>query len=71
MNRRTITIVIVVILCAVGFAYGQGWLHWSRADAKTENNKADTHQASDQHSMKNVAPPLTPKSAEPAVMPKK
>ena len=29
MNRTSITIVVVVLLCAVGFAYSQGWFDWS------------------------------------------
>ena len=34
MNRTSITIVVVVLLCAAGFAYSQGWLDWSRPVAK-------------------------------------
>ncbi len=71
MNRRSITIVTVVILGAVGFAYGQGWLHWTRAGADTQSNTVDTNQASDQQKMKNDAPPLTPEAPEPAATPKK
>ena len=35
MNRTSITIVIVVLLCAGGFAYSQGWLDWSRLGRET------------------------------------
>jgi hypothetical protein len=70
MDRRSITIVIVVILCAVGFAYGQGWLRWSRTGAETESNKVGTHQALDQPKMKNDAVPLTPEAPHPAATPK-
>jgi len=44
MNRRSITMVVEVVLCAVGFAYGQGWLHWSHTGAAIESNKVNAHQ---------------------------
>jgi hypothetical protein len=71
MNRRSITVVIMVILCAVGFAYGQGWLDWSHTGAQLERDKVGTHQAPDQQKMKNDAVQVTPQATEPAAMPKK
>ena len=44
MNRRSITLVVVVVLCVVGFAYGQGWIHWSSTGAATESSKNNAHQ---------------------------
>jgi hypothetical protein len=44
MNRRSITLVVVVVLCVVGFAYGQGWLHWTSAGSATESSKNNAHQ---------------------------
>jgi hypothetical protein len=66
MNRRSITIVVAVVLCAVGLAYGQGWLHWSRTGAETERDKPGTHQVSEQQTVKDVAVPLTPEALEQA-----
>ena len=42
MNRTSITIVVVVILCAVGFAYSQGWFDWRAPAAEMESNKVST-----------------------------
>jgi hypothetical protein len=42
MNRRSTTLVIVVALCAVGFAYGQGWLTRSNLGFGTGNTHVDT-----------------------------
>jgi hypothetical protein len=71
MNRRSITIVVAVVLCAVGFAYGQGWLHWSRPSIETESDKAGIHQSLDQQKVKNVAVPLTAEAPERATTSKK
>jgi hypothetical protein len=44
MNRTPITIVVVVILCAVGFAYSQGWLNMSRPAPEIDTTKVSTSQ---------------------------
>ena len=42
MNRRSITLVIVVVLCMIGFAYGQGWLTRSNLGFGTGGTRVDT-----------------------------
>jgi len=67
MNRRSITLVVVVVLCVVGFAYGQGWLHWSSTGAAIENNKDNAHQELNQDKEKKnsvLAPPHAEDSAD-------
>ena len=64
MDRRSITIVIVVVLCAVGFAYGQGWLDWSRTGTEMESNKVSVNQALDQEKMKEDAVLVTQTTVE-------
>ena len=66
MNRRSITLVVVVVLCAVGFAYGQGWLHWSRADAAIESNKDNAHQEMSRDKVKKDAAFATQQAEAPA-----
>ena len=66
MNRRSITVVVVIVLCAVGFAYGQGWLHWSRTGAEIESNKVGAHQALNQEKVKEDAVHATQHTAAPA-----
>jgi hypothetical protein len=66
MNRRSITMVVVVVLCAVGFAYGQGWLHWSRAGTAIETNKADAQHVLRQDKVKEDAALTTQQAETPA-----
>jgi hypothetical protein len=49
MNRNSIT-VVVVLLCAAGYAYSQGWFDLSRPSAEIESNKVSTEQAVEQQS---------------------
>ena len=48
MDRKSITVVVVVILCAVGLAYSQGWFGPSSVSSDTENDKVTTNQTVDQ-----------------------
>ena len=48
MNRTSITIVVVVLLCAAGFVYSQGWFNWSSSGYEMESNKVSTEQTIDQ-----------------------
>jgi hypothetical protein len=48
MNSKTIAIVVVVLLCAAGFVYSQGWFNWSDSGYEMESNKVGTQQSIDQ-----------------------
>ena len=52
MSRTSITIVVVVLLCAAGFAYSQGWFNWSSSGCELESNKVCTEQSIDQENTK-------------------
>jgi hypothetical protein len=43
-DRTSITIVVLVLLCAAGLAYSQGWFNWSSTGAAIETNKTSTSQ---------------------------
>jgi hypothetical protein len=47
MSRTSITIVVVVLLCAAGFAYSQGWFNWSSSSYEMESNAVGTDQRID------------------------
>ena len=65
MNRRSITMVVVVVLCAVGFAYSQGWLHWSHAGTAIESNKVNAHQELSHDKVKENTVPATQQAEAP------
>ena len=52
MSRTSITIVVVVLLCAAGFVYSQGWFNWSNSGYEMESNKVGTEQTIDQEKTK-------------------
>ena len=65
MSRTSIT-VVVVLLCAAGYAYMQGWFDWSRPGTEFESNKVSTNQAVEpQNTTKNAA-----QATEPVPQPK-
>ena len=66
MNRKSVTIVVVVVLCAAGFAYSQGWFDWSRPGTEIESNTVSASQALDQDKTKVDAEPVTQDTAKPA-----
>ncbi len=66
MNRTPITIVVVVILCAIGFAYSQGWLNMSRPAAEMEGAQVGTSQMTDQDESKADAVQVSQKPTGPA-----
>jgi len=68
MNRRSVTVVVVVVLCAVGFAYGQGWLDWSRPDTDVDS-KVSASQTLDQASLKQDAVQVAEQSSEATSLP--
>ena len=71
VNRTSITMVVVVVLCAVGFAYGQGWLNWSSAGYEMESNKVGTEQTFGQGKANEDAVQVTQTVSEPAATPTK
>jgi hypothetical protein len=34
MTRTSVTMVVVVVLCAGGFAYNHGWFNWTESGAE-------------------------------------
>lgn len=71
VNRTSITMVVVVVLCAVGFAYGQGWFNWSNSGYEMESNKVGTDQSIDQEKNRDGAVQVTQTVSEPAATPTK
>jgi hypothetical protein len=66
MNRTSITIVVVVLLCAAGFAYSQGWFNWSSSGYELESDKVSTDQTIDPENTKVDAARVTQQTKEPA-----
>lgn len=65
MNRTSITIVVVVLLCAGGFAYSQGWLGRSPLRREsTESNKAKVSQEAVKQNTNGAPVPATPEASE-------
>jgi hypothetical protein len=65
MDRKSITVVGAVVLCAAWFAYSFGWFDWSRTSTETRSNTVSTDQALEQDKTKADAMPLTQETAEP------
>jgi hypothetical protein len=65
MDRKSITVVGGVVLCAAWFAYSFGWFDWSRPGTETQSNTVSADQALDQDKTKADAMPLTQGTAEP------
>ena len=59
MDRKSITVVVVVILCAIGFAYSYGWFSPSSVGSDTESDKVTANQTVDQEKTKEDAVPVT------------
>ena len=65
MSRTSITIVVVVLLCAGGFAYNQGWLGWSPLSREnTESNKANVSQVAEAQNTNGDPVPATQEASE-------
>jgi hypothetical protein len=72
MNRTSITVVIVVLLCAASFAYSQGWLDWSRPSREViESKKANVRQELEIHKASGDGVPVTPQATESLARPTK
>jgi len=69
MSRMSLAIVVVILLCAAGFAYSQGWFDWARPDAFIESDKVSTNQMLDQDKSKEGAVRVTKTTSEPAATP--
>ena len=48
MNRKYITVVVVVVLCVVAFGFSKGWFSPSSPSSDTQSNKDSANQALDQ-----------------------
>ena len=66
MSRTSITIVVVVLLCAAGFAYSQGWFNWSNSSYEVESDTVSTDQTIDQEKTKVDAVRVMQQTNEPA-----
>ena len=66
MSRTSITIVVIVLLCAAGFVYSQGWFNWSNSSYEMESDKVGTEQTIDQEKTKEDAAHVTQQTNEPA-----
>lgn len=72
MNRTSITVVVVVLLCAAGYAYSQGWLDWSRPTSeKTDSNGANVSQELEKQKSDAGTVPVTPEASVPPATPTK
>ena len=69
MSRTSITIVVLVLLCAAGFAYSQGWFDWSNSSYETGSNEVGNQQRIDQENVNDDAAPLTQPAKEPVTPP--
>lgn len=65
MNRKSITVVVVVLLCAVAFGFSRGWFTRSSPGPEVESNKIKANQALDQKKMKVDAMQVTQQTAKP------
>ena len=70
-SRSYITLVVVVLLCAAGLAYSQGWFNWSSSSQEIEGNKVGTGQTLDQENTNVNAVPVAQKTTGPAATPAK
>jgi hypothetical protein len=60
MSRTSIA-VVVVLLCAAGYAYMQGWFNRSRPGTEIESDKISANQAVEQQNItKDAAQPTEP-----------
>ena len=63
MNRMSLTVVVVVLLCAAGYAYSQGWLDWSRSTSeRTDSNNANVSQELEKQKSDAGTVPVTPEA---------
>ena len=66
-NRTSITIVVVLLLCAGGYAYSQGWFNKARpVSEKMENNTTNDSQESELQRTNGDTVPITPQATEPS-----
>ena len=65
-NRTSITIVVVVLLCAAGYAYSQGWFNWARPGSETWRAiRPSTSQELEKQKTNGDTVPVTPQATEP------
>jgi hypothetical protein len=69
VSRTSIT-AVVLLLCAVGFAYSQGWFNLSRPSAEIESEKVSTDQTFESRNSTEGTVQPTPQATEPVAEPK-
>lgn len=69
MSRMSITIVVVILLCAAGFAYSQGWFNWTTTSYETGSNEVGTEQTVDQENVQGETAPVTQQTNKPVATP--
>ena len=70
-SRTYLTLAVVVVLCAAGLAYSQGWFNWSSSGQEIEGNNVGTEQTIDQQNINENAVPVAQKTTDPAATPAK
>jgi hypothetical protein len=71
MNRTTVTIVGVVLLCGAGLAYSQGWFDSLTSSFGGESNRGGTEQLIEKEETKPVGDKATTEQTAPAKTPAK
>jgi hypothetical protein len=69
-SRTYLTLAVVVVLCAAGLAYSQGWFNWTSSRYEVDGNKVGTEQSIDQNAEMDVVP-VTQPTTNPAATPAK
>ena len=69
MNRKLITVAILIVLGVVALGFSQGWFALSSLSPDTEDSKVSTNQVLDQGEAKADAVQVTPTAPEAATTP--
>lgn len=65
VNRNTITLVVVAVICLAAFAYSNGWFAKFRAEPAVESNKVSAIEATDHSRTTNGDTQMTAQANEP------
>jgi len=66
MNRKFITVAVVVVLCIVAFGFSKGWFGTSSPSPEMESTKVSTSQPLDQESVSREVVQAAEVTKEPA-----
>ena len=69
MNRKLITVAILIVLGVVALGFSQGWFTLSSLSPDTQGSKVSASQALDQDKSKEDAVEVTQTASEPAATP--